>query len=85
MKRSVDCWSIVTKISKDNSLWDYLEPAEIMELVQRITEAKEKIKNLEKYVHIDLNPALEKLQSWRDHLHLESLYHMKMNNFPYFL
>lgn len=62
MKNNViNWWNIVAKLRYDNSLWDYLEPAEIMEIVQRVKEAKEKISGLEKYIHIDLGPALHKL------------------------
>ena len=57
----VNWWKIIVKLRSDNSLWDYLEPAEIMEIVQMIKEAKEKITGLEKYINIDLRPALQKL------------------------
>ena len=57
----VNWWNVIVKLRYDNSLWDYLEPAEIMEVVQRIKEAKEKITGLEKYINIDLRPALQKL------------------------
>jgi hypothetical protein len=57
----VNWWNVIVKLRYDNSLWDYLEPAEIMEVVQRIKEAKEKIAGLEKYINIDLRPALQKL------------------------
>ena len=57
----VNWWKIIVKLRSDNSLWDYLEPAEIMEIVQMIKEAKEKIAGLEKYINIDLRPALQKL------------------------
>lgn len=62
MRKNVNWWSIINKIDHDNSTWDYLEPAEIIELVQRIAEAKEKIRGLDKYVSIKLSPALHKLK-----------------------
>lgn len=62
LKKTVNWWNIITKIDHDNSTWDYLEPAEIIELVQRITEAKEKIKGLDNYISIKLSPALHKLK-----------------------
>ena len=55
----VNWWNVIVKLRYDNSLWDYLEPAEIMEVVQRIKEAKEKIVGLEKYINIDLRRALQ--------------------------
>ncbi len=62
MKNNViNWWNIISKLRYDDSLWDYLEPAEIMEIVQRMKEAKEKIAGLEKYISIDLSPALHKL------------------------
>ena len=57
----VNWWNIIVKLKNDNSLWDYLEPAEMMEVVQRLKEAKEKIWGLEKYINIDISPALKKL------------------------
>jgi hypothetical protein len=83
MNTSVNIWKIINKLSRDKSLWEYLEPAEIMEIVQRITEAKNKIKGLEKHVHIDLTPALRKLESVMGHLHLNSnvLNYQQINNF----
>jgi len=62
MKNNViNWWNIITKLRYDKSVWDYLEPAEIIEIVQRVKEAKEKITGFEKYIHIDLRPALQKL------------------------
>ena len=62
MKNNViNWWNIIAKLRYDKSIWDYLEPAEIMEIVQLVKEAKEKIAGLEKYVRIDLRPALYKL------------------------
>ena len=57
----VNWWNIIVKLKNDNSLWDYLEPAEMMEIVQRIKEAKEMITGLDKYINIDIRPALQKL------------------------
>ena len=65
-KRSFNWWNIITKISHDKSTWDYLEPAEIVEILQRVTEAKEKITGLDQYIRIYLSPALQKLQSLID-------------------
>lgn len=67
-KNSVNWWNIIAKLRYDKSLWDYLEPAEIIEIVQRVREAKQKIRGLEKYMHIDLKPALRKMNSLRIHL-----------------
>ena len=61
-KTVVNWWNIIMKLRYDNSLWDYLEPAEIMEIVQRIKEAKEIITGLDKYVNIDIRPAIQKLK-----------------------
>ena len=61
MKKNVNWWNIITRIDHDNTTWDHLEPAEIIELVQRITEAKEKIKGLDKHIGLKLSPALHKL------------------------
>lgn len=61
MKKNVNWWNIITRIDHDNSTWDHLEPAEVMELVQRIAEAKDKIKGLDKYIGLKLSPALHKL------------------------
>ncbi len=63
LKRAINWWNIITDIARDKSTWDYLEPAEIIELVQRIAEAKEKIKGLDKHILIQLSPALQKLRS----------------------
>lgn len=68
-KNSVNWWNIIAKLRYDKSLWDYLEPAEIIEIVQRVREAKQKIRGLEKFMHIDLKPALRKMNSLRVHLH----------------
>lgn len=61
LKRAVNWWNIITKIAKDKSTWDHLEPAEIIELVQRIAEAKKKIKDFDKHIIIQLSPALKRL------------------------
>ncbi len=68
MKKPVNWWKIITQLSIDKTKWDYLEPAEIVEILQRVTEAKEKIIGLEKYLHIDLSPALQKLGLLISHL-----------------
>ncbi len=67
-KSSVNWWNIIAKLRYDKSLWDYLEPAEIIEIVQRVREAKQKIKGLEKYMHIDLKPASRKINSLKAYL-----------------
>ena len=71
-EKSVNWWNIVTKISRDKSTWDYLEPAEIVEILQRVIEAKEKIAGLDQYIRIYLSPALQKLQSVIDPLYIYS-------------
>ena len=65
-KKPVNWWNIITKISRDKSTWDYLEPAEIVEILQRVTEAKEKIAGVDQYIRIHLSPALQKLQFLTD-------------------
>lgn len=65
-KKSVNWWNTIDKISRDKSTWDYLEPAEIVEILQRVTEAKEKIAGLDQYIRIHLDPALQKLQFLTD-------------------
>jgi hypothetical protein len=69
-KRAVNWWKLITQLSTDKTKWDYLEPAEIVEILQRIAEAKEKIIGLEKYLHIDLSPAFQKLGTLMNHLHI---------------
>jgi hypothetical protein len=69
-KRAVNWWNLITQLSIDKTKWDYLEPAEIVEILQRIAEAKEKIIGLEKYLHIDLSPALQKLHLVMNHLQI---------------
>jgi len=71
-EKSVNWWNIITKISRDKSTWDYLEPAEIVEILQRVIEAKEKIAGLDQYIRIYLSPALQKLQSVIDPLYIYS-------------
>ena len=70
MKKHINWWKIISQISIDKTRWDYLEPAEIVEILQRVTEAKEKITGLEKHLHIDLSPALQKLGVLMSHLHI---------------
>ncbi len=72
-KKSVNWWNIITKISRDKSTWDYLEPAEIVEILQRVTEAREKITGLDQYISIYLNPALQKLQSLIDPWYIHNI------------
>ncbi len=63
MKESINWWNIINKIDHDSSTWDYLEPAEIIELLERIIEAKEKIKGLDNYISLKLSPPLQKLKT----------------------
>lgn len=72
-KKSVNWWNIITKISHDKSTWDHLEPAEIVEILQRVIEAKEKISGLDQYIRIYLSPALQKLQSLIGPWHIHSI------------
>lgn len=72
-KKPVNWWNIVTKISHDKSTWDYLEPAEIVEILQRVIEAKEKIVGLDQYIRIHLSPALQKLQFLTDPWYTRSI------------
>ncbi len=72
-KKSVNWWNIITKISRDNSTWDHLEPAEIVEILQRVTEAREKITGLDQYIRIYISPALQKLQSLMDPWHFHNI------------
>ena len=74
MKKPVNWWNIITKISRDKSTWDYLEPAEIVEILQRVTEAKETITGLDQYIRIHLSPALYKLQILTDPWHVHNIY-----------
>lgn len=71
--KSVNWWNIITKISRDKSTWDYLEPAEIVEIIQRVIEAKEKITGLDQYIRIYMSPALQKLQSLMDPWHIHNI------------
>ena len=70
MTNIVNWWSIIAKLRYDKSYWHHLEPAEIMEIVQRIKEGKEKIWGLDKFIQIELRPALRKLNRMRNHLHI---------------
>lgn len=80
MKKPVNWWKIITQLSTDKTKWDYLEPAEIMEILQRVKEAKEKIIGLENYLHIDLNPALQKLKSLLNYLHYDIPLNLNITN-----
>jgi hypothetical protein len=77
-KKSVNWWNIITKLSQDTSTWDYLEPAEIVEILQRVTEAKEKIRGLDQYIRIHLSPALQKLQYLVDHRHISEIQNLNL-------
>jgi len=68
-KGAVNWWNIIARLRYDKSLWEYLEPAEIIEIVQRVREAKQKIIGLERAMHIDLKPAFRKMNYLRVHLH----------------
>lgn len=78
MNRPINWWNIITRLSRDKSTWDYLEPAEIVEILQRIIEAKDKITGLEKYVKIYLSPALQKLSALTYSWHFSNMrYNLK--------
>lgn len=77
-KKSVNWWNIITKLSHDKSTWDHLEPAEIIEILQRLAEAKEKIIGLDQYIRIHLSPALQKLQSLLDHRHIIEIQNLNL-------
>jgi hypothetical protein len=66
----VNWWGIIAKLRYDKSYWHHLEPAEIMEIVQRIKEGKEKIWGLDKFIQIELRPALHKLNRMRNYLYI---------------
>jgi hypothetical protein len=77
-KNPVNWWNIIAKLRYDKSIWDYLEPAEIIEIIQRVNEAKKKIKGLEKHINIDLRPAFQKLNS------LMHVSNVNLNNYDFF-
>lgn len=72
--KNVNLWDIIAKLRYDKSYWHHLEPAEIMEIVQRMKEGKEKIYGLEKWLRIDLRPAFRKLNRVKSHLHIIHIY-----------
>ena len=76
--KSVNLWNIITKLSHDKSTWDHLEPAEIVEILQRVAEAKEKIKGLDQYIRINLSPALQKLQYLLDHGYINDIRNLNL-------
>jgi hypothetical protein len=79
LKDTVNWWNIIAKLKHDKSYWHHLEPAEIMEIVQRIKEGRKKICGLETVVKIDLRPAWGKLNRVRSHLHLIHSPHLNMH------
>ena len=84
MTNVVNWWGIIAKLRYDKSYWHHLEPAEIMEVVQRIKEGKEKIWGLDKFIQIELRPALRKLNRMRNHLmHIPDLNRQKINSESY--
>ncbi len=78
MKSSVNWWDIIAKLRYDKSYWHHLEPAEIMEIVQRIKEGKEKIYGLDEFIQSELRPALRKLNRMRNYLNKINIYNSKM-------
>jgi hypothetical protein len=76
MKNVVNWWDIIAKLRYDKSYWHHLEPAEIMEIVQKIKEGKEKIWGWENFIRIDLRPALRKLNRMRNHLHIIHIHNL---------
>lgn len=66
--KNVNWWDIIAKLRYDNSYWQYLEPAEIMEILQWIKEGKEKIYGLDKFIQSELRPALRKLRRMKRYL-----------------
>ncbi|MGZ7048306.1 MAG: hypothetical protein ACXVHP_08465, partial [Methanobacterium sp.] len=70
-------WYIISKLRCDRSYWHHLEPAEIMEIVQRIKEGKEKIWGWDKYIRLDLRLPLRKLNFMRSHLHIMGMYNVQ--------
>lgn len=70
MTNIINWWDIIAKLRYDKSYWHHLEPAEIMEIVQRIKEGKEKIWGLDKFIQIELRPALRKLNRMRNHFNI---------------
>ncbi len=78
MNNTVNWWNIITKLKYDKSYWHHLEPAEIMEVVQRIKEGRKKILGLEKVVKIDLRPALGKLNRLKTNFHLYHFYKLNI-------
>ena len=95
MTNVVNWWSIIARLMHDKSYWHHLEPAEIMEIVQKIKEGKEKIWGLDNVIQIELRPALHKLKHMRSHLHIihfhdlniqkiNSLDHISLSKIPPF-
>lgn len=78
MKNVVNWWDIIAKLRYDKSYWHHLEPAEIMEIVQKIKEGKEKIWGWEKVIRIDLRPALRKLNRMRNNLHIIHVHNLNI-------
>lgn len=78
MKNVVNWWDIIAKLRYDKSYWHHLEPAEIMEIVQKIKEGKEKIWGWENFIRIDLLPALRKLNRMRNHLHIIHVHNLNI-------
>lgn len=86
MTTVVNWWDIIAKLRYDKSYWHHLEPAEIMEIVQKIKEGKEEIWGLDKFIQIELKPALRKLNQMRNHLHMIHIHNLniqKINSYEY--
>ncbi len=74
----VNWWDIIAKLRYDKSYWHHLEPAEVTEIVQRIKEGKEKIWGLDKFVQLELKPALHKLNHIRSHFHIMHIHDLNI-------
>jgi hypothetical protein len=78
LTKVVDCWDIIARLRYDKSYWHHLEPAEITEIIQRIKEGKKEIHGLDKFIKLELKPALRKLKRMRNHLHIRNSYNLNM-------
>ena len=78
MTSVVNWWDIIAKLRYDKSYWHHLEPAEIMEIVQKIKEGKEKIWGLDKFIQIELKPALRKLNRRKNHLRIMHIHDLNI-------
>jgi len=74
----VNWWNIIAKLKYDKSYWHHLEPAEIVEILQRIKEGKEKIWGFHKLIQIDVRPALRKLYRMHNFLDIIHVHNLNM-------